>query len=305
MQLLKKFIFTYVSIPYTIGYEVNDMKRNKHLIALDLDGTLLTTENKISARTKQVILRAIEQGHVVVIATGRPHRASIQYYHELGLDTPMVNFNGALIHHPKNRNWGTLHQPMSQQTALKIVDACYELSVHNMLAEVQDNVFLDKYDQQIIDTFHSTSLKNPSFRIGSLRKELMDDPTSLLIHPRDDHIHELRSHLDDQHAELIEHRTWGEPWNIIEIVRKGMNKAVGLKKIANHYNIPQERIIAFGDEDNDLEMIDFAGVGVAMGNAIDELKSIANYVTDTNVEDGIGMFLENYLQISVDHTDTA
>src|SRR5699024_11099998 len=111
--------------------------------------------------------------------------------------------------------------------------------------------------------------------------------------------------LDDQHAELIEHRTWGAPWNIIEIVRKGMNKAVGLKKIANHYNIPQERIIAFGDEDNDLEMIDFAGVDVAMSNAIDELKSIANYVTDTNVEDGIGMFLENYLQISVDHTDTA
>src|SRR5699024_4924194 len=136
MQLLKTFIFTYVSIPYTIVYEVNAMKRKKHLMAPALNATLVTTDNKISARTTQVTSRAIEQGHVVVIPTGRPHRASIQYYHELGLDTPMVNFNGALIHHPKNRNWGTLHQPMSQQTALKIVDACYELSVHNMLAEV-------------------------------------------------------------------------------------------------------------------------------------------------------------------------
>ncbi|HEX6593636.1 MAG TPA: Cof-type HAD-IIB family hydrolase [Bacillota bacterium] len=276
-------------------------RKKQHLIALDLDGTLLTDDNKLSYRTKKIILKAIEQGHVVVIATGRPHRASIHYYHELGLDTPMVNFNGALIHHPKNKNWGTLHRPMSQQTALKIVDACYELSVHNLLAEVQDHIYLDKFDQQIIDTFHVTSQKEPSFRIGSLRKQLTDDPTSLLIHPREDHIHELRSHLDDQHAEMIEHRKWGAPWNIIEIVRKGMNKAVGLQKIAQHYNIPRERIIAFGDEDNDLEMIDYAGVGVAMGNAIDELKSIAKHVTDTNMQDGIGVFLEEYLQITVDN----
>src|SRR5699024_7858594 len=170
---------------------------------------------------------------------------------------------------------------------------------------VQDNVFLDKYDQQIIDTFHSTSLKNPSFRIGSLRKELMDDPTSLLIHPRDDHIHELRSHLDDQHAELIEHRTWGAPWNIIEIVRKGMNKAVGLKKIANHYNIPQERIIAFGDEDNDLEIIDFAGVGVAMNKALNELKSIADHITTSYERDGVGTFLEQYFNMAVKPVLTA
>src|SRR5699024_6696615 len=124
---------------------------------------------------------------------------------------------------------------------------------------------------------------------------------SLLIHPREDHIHELRSHLDDQHAEMIEHRKWGAPWNIIEIVRKGMNKAVGLQKIAQHYNIPRERIIAFGDEDNGLETIDDAAVGVAMGNAIDELQSIAKHVTDTNMQDGIGVFLEEYLQITVDN----
>ncbi|HLT56180.1 MAG TPA: HAD hydrolase family protein, partial [Bacillota bacterium] len=74
-------------------------------------------------------------------------------------------------------------------------------------------------------------------------------------------------------------------------------KAVGLKKVAQHYNIPKERIIAFGDEDNDMEMIDFAGVGVAMGNAIEPLKNIANHVTKTNEEDGIAEFLEEYLQL--------
>ncbi|GAA0593017.1 Cof-type HAD-IIB family hydrolase [Virgibacillus siamensis] len=272
------------------------MENNRHLIALDLDGTLLTDNKEISARNKNSIRQAINEGHIVVIATGRPHRASIDYYHELKLDTPMVNFNGALIHHPKDEKWDVLHNPMPVRTAYKIIDACYEMNVHNILAEVKDHVYIDQYDEKITDIFQSTS-QDPPFKIGSLKNALNEDPTSLLIHPKEEHIAELRNHLDDYHAELIEHRKWGAPWNIIEIVKKGLNKAVGLEKIAHYYHIPKERIIAFGDEDNDLEMIDYAGVGVAMGNGIDELKSIAAQVTETNENDGIGVFLEEYLKL--------
>uniref|UniRef100_UPI003015FAA4 HAD-IIB family hydrolase n=1 Tax=Oceanobacillus massiliensis TaxID=1465765 RepID=UPI003015FAA4 len=94
------------------------MKNKKHLIALDLDGTLLTDKKEISSRTKQTILTAMDEGHIVVIATGRPHRASIDYYKQLGLNTPMVNFNGALIHHPNDRTWDfALHTPMPIKTA--------------------------------------------------------------------------------------------------------------------------------------------------------------------------------------------
>lgn len=274
------------------------MENKRHLIALDLDGTLLTDSKEISERTKQTVLTAIEAGHIVVIATGRPHRASINYYHSLGLDTPMVNFNGALIHHPTDDKWDALHNPLPIRTAHKIIEACYGLNVHNILAEVKDDVFLDQYDEKIINIFHSTQ-NDPPFTIGSLKNELKDDPTSILIHPKEEHIQEIRSHLNDYHAELIEHRKWGAPWNIIEIVKKGMNKAVGLQKVAHYFDIPDDRIIAFGDEDNDLEMIDYAGVGVAMGNAIDELKAVANHVTKTNEEDGIGIFLEEYLKLQV------
>ncbi|GGB39795.1 hydrolase [Lentibacillus populi] len=272
------------------------MENKRYLIALDLDGTLLTDKKEISPRTKQTVMKAKEEGHIVVISTGRPHRASINYYKELGLNTPMVNFNGALIHHPYDENWQALHNPMPKRTALKIVDACYQIGVQNILAEVQDNIYLDQYDEKILEIFHTTQ-NDPPFTIGSLKNELKDDPTSLLIHPEENHIQKLRNHLDDYHAELIEHRKWGAPWNIIEIVKKGMNKAIGLKKVAHYYHIPEERIIAFGDEDNDFEMIDYAGVGVAMGNAINELKTIADHVTDTNEADGIGVFLENYLNL--------
>ncbi|WP_010529918.1 HAD family hydrolase [Lentibacillus jeotgali] len=268
----------------------------KHLIALDLDGTLLTDDKQISTRNQDTLKKAISEGHIVVIATGRPHRASIDYYHTLKLNTPMVNFNGALIHHPTDDKWDVLHNPMPVRTAHRIVDACYDLNVHNILAEVMDSVYMDQYDERILDIFQTTRQDSP-FKIGNLKNKLQEDPTSLLIHPKEENISTLRQHLDDYHAELIEHRKWGAPWNIIEIVKKGLNKAVGLQKIAHYYHIPDERIIAFGDEDNDLEMIDYAGVGVAMGNAIDELKSVAKHVTDTNENDGIGIFLDDYLKL--------
>ncbi|HEY4601903.1 MAG TPA: Cof-type HAD-IIB family hydrolase [Cerasibacillus sp.] len=273
------------------------MKNGKHLIALDLDGTLLTGEKTISSYTKEIIFTAKERGHIVVIATGRPHRSSIHYYNELYLNTPMVNFNGALVHHPKNKAWESSHNPLDHRTALRIVDACYDFA-RNMMAEVQDNVFLDQHDQKFIDTFLQHTDQLP-FTVGRLHKQLREDPTSLLIYPHEEYIDELREHLDEVHADWIEHRKWGSPWHMIEIVKKGMNKAVGLDKIAQYYHIPKERIIAFGDEDNDLEMIEYAGVGVAMDNGIDELKSVANYVTDTNDADGIGKFIEDYLNIGV------
>ncbi len=272
------------------------MTKKRHLIALDLDGTLLTNKKQISAHTKQVLLKAKEEGHILIISTGRPHRSSINYYHELGLDTPMVNFNGALIHHPKNRNWDALHNPMPIRTAHKIIDACYDLDVHNILAEVMDDVFIDSYDRKIIDFLGQ--ITDDPYTIGSLKHKLQVDPTSILVYPEEDQVDKLRNHLDEYHAEIIEHRKWGAPWNVIEIIKKGMNKAVGLEKVAYYFDIPEDRIIAFGDEDNDLEMIDYAGVGVAMGNAIDQLKSVAKHVTATNEEDGIGLFLESYLKIS-------
>jgi hydroxymethylpyrimidine pyrophosphatase-like HAD family hydrolase len=91
---------------------------------------------------------------------------------------------------------------------------------------------------------------------------------------------------------VIEHRKWGAPWNIIEVVKSGLSKAVGLEIICKSFGILAENVIAFGDEDNDFEMIEFAGTGVAMANAIPQLKEIANKITLSNEEDGIAYFLE-------------
>ncbi len=266
-----------------------------HLIAVDLDGTLLTDNKIISSRTKLALQNEIKAGHHVVIATGRPYRASHMYYKELGLTTPIVNFNGALVHHPTSSTWGTFHSPFDVKTAKQIVDSSEGFTVKNILAEVMDDVYLHNHDEEMLNIL---TTGNTNIKTGDLREILLHDPTSVLIHADEAHVADIRKHLSDVHAQVIDHRRWGAPWHVIEIVKSGLNKAVGLSRIAEHFQVPTERIIAFGDEDNDLEMIEYAGHGVAMGNAISQLQSISTFITKTNEDDGIAHYLEDVLQLS-------
>src|SRR5690625_4188284 len=279
------------------------MKNKRHLIALDLDGTLLTDNKEITPFTKSVLTQAIEQGHIVVIATGRSDIMSLYYYNFLNLNTPMVNYNGAYIHHPKDRSWSLVtRHSVPKKTALKIVDICYDLNVKNIWIESGNQIILDQHDPQIIAAFerlHREDTKLP-LEIGQVRNYITEDPTSLIVYPKAEKIMTLQTHLTDEFADIIDHRVWGNPLNFLEISKKGLSKAYGIDKLANYYNIPKQQIIAFGDEDNDLEMIDYAGIGVAMENGIDELKAIANHVTLTNEADGVGTFLADYLNIDTD-----
>jgi Cof subfamily protein (haloacid dehalogenase superfamily) len=266
----------------------------KHLIALDLDGTLLKDDKTISIKTKEVLKKAKEEGHIVMIATGRPYRSSEMYYRELELDTPIVNFNGAFMHHPSDPNWGYYHEPLDIKVAKDIIEACRSFHFLNIIAEVIDDVYFHYHDEKLLDIF---SFGNPKITTGDLANFLNDSPTSMLIHTEDDQLKLIREHLSAVHAEVIEQRSWAAPWNVIEIIKVGLNKAVGLKKASDYFGIPPERIIAFGDEDNDLEMLEYAGHGIAMGNAINEVKNIANEVTLSNEEDGIGIYLTELLNL--------
>ncbi|ADI27744.1 Cof-type HAD-IIB family hydrolase [Geobacillus sp. C56-T3] len=265
-----------------------------YLIALDLDGTLLKEDKTISPFTKDVIRRTIDTGHFVVIATGRPYRASSMYYEELGLATPIVNFNGAFVHHPRQPSWGMHHYPLPLAVVKDIVEISESYGIKNMMAEVLDNVYFHQHDEVLLDIVR---LGNPTVEIGDLRRSLGKDPTSVLVYTDDDHIERIQSHLANVYANVIHQRRWSEPWHVIEIIRHGVHKAAGLKQVADYFGIPRERVIAFGDEDNDLEMIDWAGLGVAMGNAIEPLKTIADDVAKTNEEDGVGVYLQDLLRL--------
>ena len=266
----------------------------QHLIVLDLDGTLLTDDKTISHTTKLTLQKAKDEGHQVMIATGRPFRASELYYQELGLTTPIVNFNGAFVHHPFNTNWQTFHQPIDLSVVHDVVSSIHAYEYENLLAEIKDDVYIHREDDWMSPLY---AMGNPLVRIGDLRDTLPADPTSLLISANEINVPIIRNHLQAVHAEVIEHRRWGAPFPLIEIVKKGLNKAVGIDLVAKELGIPRERIIAFGDEDNDLEMLEYAGVGVAMGNAIDCVKNIANEITLSNEENGIAVILQERLKL--------
>lgn len=271
--------------------------KQRHLIAIDLDGTLLTKDKKISIPSREMITNLIEQGHIVVIATGRSNRMSILYYNELKLTTPLINSNGAVLHHPLDKKWGNYHTPLNYKTAIEIVEASYALNSRNILAAVHDSIYLDQYDKNIASFYGHNDKDDKSFVIGRVIEKLKENPTLMLLYPHEDEVDALTDTLNQFHAEVIDHRNWGEPFHIIEVMNKQMNKAEALRTVADYYHIPKERIIAFGDEGNDMEMIDYAGVGVAMGNAIDDLKSIAKYVTDTNERHGVATFLAEYFNL--------
>ncbi|WP_325094432.1 HAD hydrolase family protein, partial [Leucobacter sp. M11] len=99
----------------------------------------------------------------------------------------------------------------------------------NIIAEVKDDVYLHYHDEKLIDVF---MMGNPSISTGDIREVLSENPTSMLIHAEEKDVKDIRAHLDEVHAEVIDHRRWAAPWHVIEIVKTGLNKAVGIEKVA-------------------------------------------------------------------------
>lgn len=269
----------------------------KHLIIVDLDGTLLTNDKKISPYTKQILQQAMKEGHEVAIATGRPYRMSKQYYQELRLQSPIVNFNGALSHHPHDLSFEKHHITIPLEQAQHIIETCISLDMPSILVEIEDHI----YTSQAGSTNHNFFTFNAEqIYTGDLTRLLEDHPTSMLVQFHNDHDwHEIQQIFTNRHSHIVHHRRWNEPFNIIEILRQGVHKALGVERIAHYYGIPKERIIAFGDEDNDIEMLQYVGKGIAMGNAINPVKNIADDITDHNENDGVGKYLQSYLNLHI------
>lgn len=275
-----------------------NIHKHTHLIAIDLDGTLLKDDKTISAKSKRVLQSLINLGHIVVIATGRSNQMSIYYYQELGLTTPIINSNGAHIHHPGHKAWGHFHHPIDNKTALDVIDLSYQMQTNNIVATVKDKVFMDKHSDDIIQYLEQNKTED-TFSIGNLRDALKTDPTLLMIYPDLPTMDGLTKELASLHTEVVTYRNWGQPFHIIEVMSKGVNKASAIKQVANTFGIHQAEVIAFGDETNDLEMIEYAGIGVAMKNAADALKVLADQTTDSNEADGVANFLIGYFDLKI------
>ena len=264
----------------------------RYLIALDLDGTLLTSGKRISARTKESLQTVMKTGGDVLIATGRPPRTSIPFVRELGLTTPLINFNGELIHGHGMADIN-LHTPIAHDVAMAALEVCYGIGIRNLMVEVRDEFYLHT-EACLVDPLMDVGDRAP-LAVGDLRKLIASEVTSFVINPLLDRAVELAEALETQFRGVLTVRAWGGAHQTIEVMSNRASKASGLMQAADFLEYDASQIIAFGDELNDVEMLLYAGTGVAMGNAREAVKSVADFVTDTCDQDGIAKFLDQHV----------
>lgn len=271
---------------------------SKKLIAIDLDGTTLNNQSDVTVETKNVIQQLTALGHKVVISTGRPFRTSASIYNKLKLTTPMINFNGAYCHTPHDSQWTKefgYHKPIERDLALEMLDYKDEKEIQLIAAESKDRVYTSgnfiPYDQY----FPNGDLDARPFNA----ENLVENPTSVNIFTESNYLQDkMQERILKTFGSDIEIRTWGGYAPCLEVVASGVQKAMGVEHLAHFYGIKQADVLAFGDEDNDYEMLQYAGHGVAMKNSIPALKKIADHVTSySNHENGLARYLTEYFSL--------
>lgn len=268
--------------------------KEKHLIFIDLDGTALYDWQTINNKTVETIETVKALGHIVCIATGRPYRSSKVFYDKLGLKTPIINYNGALIHHPYNEKFDEITREINLNYILKVFNDIGNL-IENAFCEYYEDIYLYKANDDIMPLIHPEGGK---LIIGDFKDTLHLNPNGFILMTYPNTNNEVEAYLRDNFSNKIEFRNWGGDYSqIIEVYNPETNKGNAIELISSYFNIPNERVIAFGDGENDIEMIRIAGIGVAMENAVENVKKVASHHTLSNINDGVAHFLKQYFKL--------
>lgn len=243
-------------------------------IALDLDGTLLSSKKEISAETLLSIRELASQGYVMIIATARPVRTIRLLVPPDFQDYYWATCNGAWIY----KNGSVLARteiPFSQT---------WELATHLIKCGLQARI-------EANDTFYTDSAPRP----GNASKHLKEcqglDACKILVPVNSEaQIEQVKRSLNDHLSMVV---TDGNP--LIQIARKDCGKKNAVQAILSMENLGLQDLIAFGDDNNDIDLLQAAGIGVAMANGTPGVLKAANFVTKSNDQDGVGIVLKTIL----------
>lgn len=262
------------------------------LIALDMDGTLLNEDKIISQRTHEAISALKLLGKKVVLATGRPIHGVLRYLHELNLFDEhdyVVTYNGALVQNTKNYQV-LLDRPLSLDAYKELYALSQELGVH--IHALTDKSVL-------------TPKNNPYTEIESSINSMPIIEGTVLEVPKDTLIVKVMFIDEPEILEAAVQKLpdWvKEKYSILrstpyflEFLDPSVNKGAGVEAIVDKLGLKQHQVICVGDAGNDLAMIEYAKLGVAMGNATDEVKAVADYVTYSNDDDGVAHVIEKFM----------
>jgi Cof subfamily protein (haloacid dehalogenase superfamily) len=264
------------------------------LIACDVDGTLFDENETITPRTRDAVRAAVAAGAKFVVATGRPPRWIRPIVDELGFAPMAVCANGAVIYDPAS------DRVVSARTLP--VDALAELAELAVRAIPGAGLAVERIGRSAHDTATPQFVSSPGYEHAWLNpdntevsiEDLLSAPAIKLL------IRQAGARSADMAAELAKHVgvqgdiTYSTNNGLVEIVPLGISKATGIEEIAKPLEIVSAQVLAFGDMPNDLPMLRWAGHGVAMGNAHPDVLAVADEVTATNSDDGVGRVLERW-----------
>lgn len=263
------------------------------IIALDMDGTLLNSEKKVTDRVKEALDKARAKGVKVVLATGRPIAGVRRYLEELDLFKDgeyVLSYNGSLV---QEITTGKIICEMG----LKGIDLkhFYELS-----KKLNVNIHAFSPERGLITPKNS--------KYTEVEAEINDIDINICDFNEIDDNEDIVKIMFIDEPDILDKAIKGiskddfEKYGLVkstpyflEIINKDSNKGVGLSLLAKEIGASKDEVIAVGDAGNDLAMIEYAGMGVAMGNAHEDVKAIANYITLSNEEDGVAEVVERFI----------
>jgi Cof subfamily protein (haloacid dehalogenase superfamily) len=267
------------------------------LLVLDIDGTIAGESNNISEPVLEAITAAKAQGIKVAIATGRMFRSALRFHQNIGSTLPLIAYQGAWIQDPASQQMYQ-HLPVSREMAQQLLDYFEQPELRSLLSVhfyINDQLYVREITIETQLYAERSGIK--PIAVGDLRQVLTTyEPTKILALCDDtDIIDHLLGSLSRQYtpAELYLTKSVA---TFFEATNPFANKGVAVRYLAEELlGLQPSNVMTIGDNFNDLEMLEYAGIGVAMGNAPSQVQAIANWIAPTVEQDGAAVAIEKLL----------
>jgi len=263
-------------------------KVSYRLIAVDIDGTLLDSKSYLTPETIKAIREAVAAGFIFTICTGRPIQGVEPLIEKIGLDLPFITYNGAMIVMGKSRKI-LYAQTMRGEDVIPIYKLGKQLQT-TVILWVNNKCYASLLGE------HATRYAEPA-RIQPLPIDNLDDlvapgVTKVIFYDTVEKIGHWAKTIGPHVPPTINYCT-SQPF-LLEFFDHTVSKANALARLGAYYGLTREEMIAIGDGQNDLSMIKYAGLGVAMANAVPAIKQAADYVTYSNDENGVAHVIHRF-----------
>ena len=271
---------------------------NLKMIVIDIDGTLLSPEGRITARSLETVQAAQQAGIAITLATARRYSNTAPIANELGLNTPLILYDGAIIiQHPQK---AILHNHLLSanvgQQAVDIVIRHNIQPVVHPFKGTEEEIWTgpSAFDNPWVNTYFASAL----VKVHRMPFEALcaghPDPIRVVAFASEEIIHALLPEVTALECSWTITKRGNYGSAELAIMNPSCSKASGVIELARYLNIPLEQIMAIGDNNNDIEMLRTVGWGVAMGQASEAVKAAARAITASNQEDGVAQAIQNY-----------